>query len=71
MKKQQFVKFASEINDVFGTIDRISRVTNDDLMEVENEILDDPNFDLETEKERIRVEVAKKVKGVLNQFGLE
>ena len=52
MLEKQFAKFASEINDVFGTIDRISRVTNDDLMEVENEILDDPNFDLETEKER-------------------
>ena len=70
MRKEQFANFASEINDVFGTIDNISRVINDDLMEVEYEIYDDPALDIEAEMARIKTEVAKKIKGVLTQLDL-
>ena len=70
VKMDQFNRFASEINDVFGTIDVFSRVINDALMEVENEIYDDPALDIEAEKARIKAKVAEKVKGVLTQFGL-
>ena len=67
---EQFAKFASEINDVFGTVSNISRVINDDLMEVEHEIYDDPALDIEAEMARVKTEVAKKIKGALTQLDL-
>ena len=65
MRVENFARFCTEINDVFGTIDNISRVINDDMMEVEYEIYDDPALDIEAEKARIKAEVAKKIKGRL------
>ena len=70
VKMDQFNRFASEINDVFGAIDRISRMINDAFMEVENEIYDDPALDIESEKARIKAEVAKKIAGALTQLDL-
>ena len=65
-----FNRFASEINDVFGTIDVFSRVINDALMEVENEIYDDPALDIESEKARIKAKVAEKIVNTLTQLDL-
>ena len=70
VKMDQFNRFASEINDVFGAIDRISRMINDAFMEVENEIYDDPALDIEAEKARIKAKVAKKIAGALTQLDL-
>ena len=47
------------------------RVVNDALIEVENEIYDNPALDIEVEKRRIRERVAKRIQGVLSEFGLE
>ena len=69
--RSTFDNFASEVQDVFGTLDVLSRVVNDDLMEVEHLILDDPNVDIEAEKERIKAKVATKIQGVLSEFGLK
>ena len=68
---EAFAKFAAEINDALGTIDVFSKVINDALFELENEIYDDPSLDLETEKARIKAKVAEKIKSVLSEFGLE
>lgn len=67
----EFAKFAVEIEDAFGTISVLSNAVNDALMEVENEIYDNPALNIETEKARIKSEVAEKIKGVLRQFDLE
>ena len=71
VKIEAFAKFASEINDVFGTVDVLSRVVNDALIEVESEIYDNPGLDMEVEKRRIRERVAKRIQGVLSELGLD
>ena len=70
VKIEAFAKFASEINDVFGTVDTLSSIVNDALIEVENEIYDNPALDIEVEKRRIRELVAKRIQGVLSELGL-
>ena len=71
VKIEVFAKFASEIDDVFGTVDVLSGVVNDALIEVESEIYDNPALDIEVEKRRIRAMVAKRIQGVLSEFGLD
>lgn len=70
VKIEAFAKFASEINDLFGAMDVFSRSLNDALMEVENEIYDNPALDIDAEKARIRAEVASRIQGVLRQLDL-
>ena len=55
---------------MFGTIDVFSRDINDALMEVENEIYDDPALDIESEKARIKAKVAEKIVNTLTQLDL-
>lgn len=71
LKLEQFTQFASEIHDIFGTIGAFSRTINDALMEVENEIYDNPGLNIEAEKRRIRARVAEKIQRVLLEFGLD
>ena len=59
------------MNDVFGSIGVLSRVINDALMEIENEIYDNPGIDIEIEKARIRAEIVAKFESVLSEFGLK
>ena len=64
----EFRTFASEIQDMFGTIKVVSRMINDVMMETEYEIDDNPKLDIEAEKRRIKSEVVSRIEGVLSEF---